>query len=80
MIRRAKEVLAQLNEGKEVAVRGPKKLAPFAEEQLSMDFEAASSADFARDEIKRRVEELDINTMTPMGALNFLFELKNLVE
>ena len=80
VIRRAKEVLAQLNEGKEVAVRGGKKLAPFAEEQLSMDFEAASSADFARDEIKRRVEELDINSMTPMGALNFLFELKNLVE
>ncbi|MBP3919837.1 MAG: DNA mismatch repair protein MutS [Clostridia bacterium] len=86
VIKRSKEVLLQLDAGKEVKVRGRKKLVPM-EEQCSMDFDAAIDApcadggdiDYQAQEMKKRIQDTDINSLTPMAALNLLYELKNMV-
>ena len=79
VIQRAKRILSFLNEGKDVEVRGKKKIAPNDEDQYSLDIDAASES-FENSEIRRRLSELDINTMTPISALTFLSELKKIIE
>ncbi|MCQ2433024.1 MAG: DNA mismatch repair protein MutS [Clostridia bacterium] len=79
VIRRAKEVLAHLDEGENVNVRGAKKMAPM-EDQISMDFEAAAPKDYAAETVKAQLLETDLNTLTPMAALNLLFDMKKLLE
>ena len=77
VIRRAKEVLAALDEGEAVTVRGRRTIAPI-EEQFAMDFSAAEERDVAAGEIRRRLLETDINTLTPLAAMNLLNDLKNM--
>ena len=84
VIRRAKEVLASLDDGQAVKVRGRRKLSPI-EDQFAMDFSAAESApidntDYQAAEIKKRIADTDINTLTPMAALNLLYELKTMAD
>ncbi|MBQ4289783.1 MAG: DNA mismatch repair protein MutS, partial [Clostridia bacterium] len=79
VIQRAKKILSLLNEGKAVDVRQKKKITPIDEDQFSLDIDAASES-FESSEIRRRLTELDINTMTPISALTFLSELKKIVE
>lgn len=83
VIRRAKEVLASLDNGQNVAVRGRRKVAPF-DDQFAMDFGAGEptvidNTDYTAMELKKRVAEVDPNTLTPMAALNLLFELKEML-
>ncbi len=78
VIRRAKEVLASLDEGEEVTLRGKRKLTPPVE-QFAMDFESAADRDIAAEEIKKRLAETDINTLTPLAAMNLLYDLKNMI-
>ena len=78
VIRRAKEVLASLDDGQSVTVRGRKKLSPI-EDQFAMDFGAAEERDIAAEEIKKRLAETDINTLTPLAAMNLLYDLKNMI-
>ncbi|SMC55996.1 DNA mismatch repair protein MutS [Papillibacter cinnamivorans DSM 12816] len=68
VIDRAKEILLALENGGPVKARG--KSAPAASgDQLSMlDMGASRVAD--------RLRELDVNTLTPIEAMNLLFELK----
>ena len=78
VIRRAKEVLASLDDGEQVTLRGRRKLAPMAD-QFAMDFDSASERDIAAEEIKKRLAETDINTLTPLAAMNLLYDLKNMI-
>ena len=76
--RRAKDILAEL-EGKEIKKSSKKseKSAPVQEsEPLSMNM---SFADIAADEIKERLRLTDINTLTPIEALNLIYEWKKLL-
>ena len=79
VIKRAKEVLAQLDEGKDVTVRKTK-VSPEDEGQLSMDFAAATTRNYAAETVCERLAATDLNTLTPMAALNLLFEIKEIIE
>ncbi len=79
VIRRAKEVLGSLDAGRSVTARGRKMIAP-SEEQFALDFEAADTLSYTDKEIIRRLQETDINSLTPMAALNLLYDLKNLAD
>ena len=71
-------MLASLDDGKKVTLRGRRKLAPMAD-QFAMDFDSAADRDIAAEEIKKRLAETDINTMTPLAAMNLLYDLKNMI-
>ena len=79
VIKRAKEVLAQLDAGKDVTVRKTK-VSPEDEGQLSMDFAAATTRNYAAETVCERLAATDLNTLTPMAALNLLFEIKEIIE
>ena len=72
VIRRAKEVLATLNEGG--ALTTPKK------KKQEEAIESFSIEDYIGGEIKDRIRSLDINQMTPMEAFNLIWELKQLLD
>lgn len=73
--RRAKEILAQL-EGKkeEKPKRSSKKSSD--DDIISMNM---SFMDIAADEIKEKLRNTDINTLTPIEALNLIYEWKKLL-
>jgi len=72
--RRAKDILATL-EGKQ-----PKKKAKIAHNSEPDDMPMTLSfADFAADEIKEALKKTDINTLTPIEALNLIYEWKKLL-
>lgn len=71
IIRRAKEILRSLDSGdaKAEKVRKP------PEENSNITFD-----DFRADDVRRKLLNTDINLLTPLEALNLLFELKKLAE
>ena len=74
--RRAKEILAEL-EGKKSTKKPSKAVSQPAEVDampITMSF-----ADIAADEIKERLRLTDINTLTPIEALNLIYEWKKLL-
>ena len=73
IISRAKEILYELENGKsgEDIIKKPKKSAQDIE-QLSL----IPSADSA---IAEKLKNADINTLTPIEAMNLLYELKNMI-
>ena len=73
--RRAKEILAEL-EGKKTAVT-PKKQKKAAEPEPELM--NLSMFDAAADEITERLKKTDINTLTPIEALNLIYEWKKLL-
>lgn len=71
--RRAKEILASLEGNR--AVPAPKKAAKAQEnEVVSMSF-----GDIINDEIAEKLRKTDINTLTPIEALNLIYELKKML-
>ena len=70
VIRRAKEVLRQLNEQSKnaEAVKVP-------EINANITFD-----DFKADEVREKLLNTDVNLLTPIEALNFVCELKKLAE
>ena len=79
--RRAKEILAEL-EGKKAAGKpigapgGAKKAAKAEEDTVPMTL---SFADAAADEIKEKLRRTDVNTLTPIEALNLIYEWKKML-
>jgi len=69
IIQRAKQILAELESGKEEAVRPA---APQGDAQLSLMAAVESP-------VTERLRELDLNTLTPIEAMNLLYELKSMV-
>ncbi|MBQ7353323.1 MAG: DNA mismatch repair protein MutS [Clostridia bacterium] len=70
VVKRAKNVLADMIENGTVKPLAKKKQ---AEASVSMSFE-----DIATYEIADKVKKVDLNTLTPIEAMNFIFELKKL--
>ncbi|MBQ4353544.1 MAG: DNA mismatch repair protein MutS [Clostridia bacterium] len=79
--RRAKEILAEL-EGKKAAGKpigapgGAKKAAKAEEDTVPMTL---SFADAVADEIKEKLRRTDVNTLTPIEALNLIYEWKKML-
>jgi len=69
--RRAKEILKTLESGKTVERKSKK-----VEEEPALSF---SFADAAADEIKEKLKNTDVNTLTPIEALNLIYEWKKLL-
>ena len=72
--RRAKDILKEL-EGN--PVKNPaKKSEPQDDGMMTMNM---SFADIALDEIKEALKKTDINTLTPIEAMNLIYEWKKLI-
>ncbi len=75
--RRAKAILKTLEEdGETKTVRTSGKTKKAEEEPMTMSF---SFADAAADEIKEKLKNTDVNTLTPIEALNLIYEWKKLL-
>ena len=77
VIRRARQIL------KELESKGPDRIvvpiqAPVCETQLPMD--QTFLRDPVDEDLRKRIEDLTVDTITPIEALNFLYELKKMVE
>ena len=72
IIERAKEILKELN------ANAPKEEAPFKpSEEESMQLSLMPSSDGM---IEQKLRSVDVNTLTPIEAMNLLYELKNMVD
>ena len=71
IISRAKEVLSELESGKAETLVSPKAVSS-ADTQLSLISTAQSP-------VIERLTELDLNTLTPIEAMNILYELKKMI-
>ncbi len=74
VVKRAKAVLSDMIENGFVEAK-PTKKSPTVEQNATISFEDMSIYE-AADKIKR----VDINTLTPIEAMNFIFELKKLLN
>ena len=70
LLKRAEEILENYE-------NGAKKKYQEEKVQLSMDF---SEPKLQHDELKKQIENLDVMNMTPLVALNYLFELKEKIK
>ena len=69
VIRRARAILEELEQGEGVPVVRAQKEPEEPEEQVSL-------LDLGAVECAQRIRELDLNTLTPIEAMNLLYELK----
>ena len=75
VVKRAREILAELEE------KGPRRILVPVQAPAGAELPLAQTAmgDPAAEEIKKRLTETTVETMTPIEALNLLFELKQLL-
>ena len=75
VVKRAREILKDLEE------KGPGRILVPVQAPAGMELPLAQTAlgDPAAEEIKKRLSETTVETMTPIEALNFLYELKQLL-
>ena len=74
--RRAREILKTLESEDKNAVKPPKGAKkPESDAPLALTF-----TDAAADEIKNRLQKTDINTLTPIEALNLIYAWKKLLS
>ena len=71
IIQRAKEILAELESGK-----GERVSAPAATQNNDMQLSLMATA---ASPVVERLTEIDLNTLTPIEAMNLLYELKKLI-
>ena len=72
VVKRAKAILAEMVE---TGVAKPVKVKSSVQPELSLSFE-----DMATYEAADKIKKLDLNTITPIEAMNFIFELKKLFQ
>ena len=75
VVKRARDILADLEE------KGPSRIIVPVQAPLGMELPMGQTAlgDPTAEELKNRVEALSVETMTPIEALNTLYELKQLL-
>ncbi len=75
VVKRAREILADLEE------KGPSRIIVPVQAPLGMELPLGQTAlgDPTAEELKNRLESLSVETMTPIEALNTLYELKQLL-
>ena len=72
VVKRAREILSEIESGN--VVSSPKRRAERAEPDLFSSIITSKDSEAAD-----KIRELDINTLTPIEAMNFLFEIKKLL-
>ena len=77
VVKRAREILAELEEAGPSRVLVPVQAPPGTD--LSLPLAQTALGDPAAEEIKQRLAETSVETMTPIEALNLLYELKQLI-
>jgi len=75
IVKRAKEVLTGLEEGRGTPVRGTNKISEASNELENFSFE-----DISKSEIYDKLKSININVLSPMEAFNVLYELIKLSE
>ncbi len=75
VVKRAKEILHEIESGSGVTVRGGDSSHADTAHDLFSGIIASKDSEAAD-----RIRELDINTVTPIEAMNFLFEIKKLLS
>ena len=73
--KRAKEILASIESG-----NTPEMKKKPAKEKKTEDIGMMSLANFAEAEVAEKLKKADINTMSPLEALNLIFELKKILS
>ena len=77
VINRAKQVLKELETGQEVT---PKTKAPKKARKEEPPAPQISLLPSAESEIEERLKKVDVNTLTPIEAMNLLFELAKMAK
>ena len=73
IIRRAKEILSIIEKTvPDVNVAKNKK-------EKEEELECVSIEDYSNDAVIRELRQLDINTLTPIEAMNFIYEIKKML-
>ena len=75
VIKRAKEILAGIESGAGVVPSAPHKKEKEPEHAGMMSFES-----FSETEVCDKLRQIDLNTISPLEALNLVFELKKILE
>ena len=73
--KRAKEILASLENGKQPEIKSKQKQKPVEENSHEM----LSFESFVQGEVCDKLKKTDINTISPLEALNLIFELKKML-
>lgn len=68
VLQRARAILAELEEGKSDLLSAPEAVRPAADQVSMLDLGAAEAAE--------RLRAVDVNTLTPIEAMNLIYELK----
>ncbi len=71
VVTRARQILASLDDGRQTT--------PAGKRHVESDGDNISFADIASDEIKQKLSETDLNTLTPYEALTLLYQLKKML-
>ena len=74
IVKRAKEILEGLESGAESEVHKPR--VPHTEDAETGGLYNMSLLDIARDDVCDKIKNIDINTLTPIEAMNLIFEWK----
>jgi DNA mismatch repair protein MutS len=72
---RAKEILASLEKGEKPEMKTKTKPKPVEENPLGM----LSFESFVQGDVCDKLKKTDINTLSPLEALNLIFELKKML-
>ena len=75
VVNRAKEILSELERAGVAAPKAASKAEPSAEPDLFSQIVMSKDS-----EVSERLREVNINTMTPIEAMNLIYELKKLLE
>ena len=76
IIKRAKEILVSLEEGKEVEFRGDiRDDEPVSSKEYQISFDTANSLPLVE-----KIKAIDVDVLTPREAINILFELKKIAD
>lgn len=77
IIKRANKILSELESGKKPDVPEQKKSSKQQASEFASPFLLTESAP---SKVEERLKEIDVNTLTPIEALNVIYELKQLIE
>lgn len=75
VIKRAKEILDSLESGKQPEMKNRFKEKPKTEDSAGM----MSFENFVQNEVCEKLKKTDVNTISPLEALNLIFELKKIL-
>jgi DNA mismatch repair protein MutS len=79
VVRRARQILDSIEAGTAIEVKKPRRAVQEPAVPAMPDM-LSSLADVEAREAAEKIRAVDLNTMTPIEAMNFVFELKKIVS